>query len=105
MGTGTGPMAQNLWTLAFLLGLTKTRMDKNETPGTWGKPSISIPIHLPATPQPPKHEFSEMLSLGLCERTPFPQKQKDGEIYVLRTASLQGNGLAEIKNKSIGSDM
>lgn len=42
-------IAQNLWSLVFVLGLMKTRQnfshsgtDGDETLGTWGKPYISI---------------------------------------------------------------
>ena len=52
----TEPIVQNFLALAFLLGLMKTRLDffysgtdGDETSGTWGQSSISIPINLTTT--------------------------------------------------------
>lgn len=53
-------MAQHVWTLALYLGLMETRLnifhggtDGDDTPGTWGQPSVSTQINLTARPHPP----------------------------------------------------
>ena len=65
-------LAQNLWTLAFVLALMKMRLDffhvgrdRNEPLGTQGQPSNLT------MPQPHTHGSLGILSLVLCERTQF----------------------------------
>ena len=53
---------------AGLFSIDRQRWDT----GTQGQPSISIPIELTATPQPPMPGYPEMLFSWPCERTPFP---------------------------------
>lgn len=72
-------IAQNFWTLAFVLGLIKTWLDffhngtvRYETLGTWAQPFVSTPINLTTKPHPPTCESPEIPFLGLCERTSFP---------------------------------
>lgn len=78
-----GPPAQDVRTLALLLGLVKTRLDVfhrgteqshlvvNEMRGTWVQTFISTPIHPTTIPHPPMC-VPEMLFLLLRGRTPFP---------------------------------
>lgn len=45
---------------------------QGETPGTWGQPSIFIPIYFTTISHPPMRGSPDMLFLQLHERTPFP---------------------------------
>lgn len=75
----TEPVAQTFWTLAYPLGLMKTRLrffhsrrNREETLGTWSQSFISTPINLTATLHPLVRVAWETLFLRLCGRAPFP---------------------------------
>lgn len=81
----TEPVAQTFWTLAYPLGLMKTRLrffhsrrNREETLGTWSQSFISTPINLTATLHPLVRVARETLFSRLCGRAPFPSDTVSG---------------------------